>query len=263
MLIDNKFIYISLPRCASTAFHYSCILNDIKTQNATNEWNTQNAKIDFSKVDKLEIMNHIYHGHESLNELQNIFGTKYDVIAVKRDRYERFYSLYKHILSDFKRLGLDSFYDVLSKITLDELFFFTQGDLINKKKRWEVISQFLIKLGLFDEPIDVSITLPHRKHMVNYWIQEKNAYVVNIIDILITPISYWTHNNPNIIWFDFNNLSKLEEWVSNKIDKPFKIEHVNSSKHIECDITLNNEFINKYDIIYDYYDIQKNKKTLI
>lgn len=263
MLIDNKFIYVSLPRCASTAFHFSCILNNIETQNATNEWNVQNAKVDFSKIDKLEIMNHIHHGHESINELQNKFGTEYPIIAVRRDRHERFYSLYKHVLSDFKRLGLDKFYDAFSKVSLEELFFFTKEDLINKKIRWEAISNFLIKLNLLDEPIDVSVTLPHRKHLVDYWRQEKNAYVVNIIDILITPISAWTHNNSNIKWFDFNDLSKLEEWVSNKIDKPFKMHHVNSSKHIECDITLNEDFIEKYNTIYDYYDIQKSKKTLI
>jgi hypothetical protein len=88
-------------------------------------------------------------------------------------------------------------------------------------------------------------------------------YTINIIAILLTPISHWTNNNPNIIWFEFNELHKLSEWVTNIIGKPFKIESLNSSKHIKCNIELNDDFIKKYDDIYNFYDIQKNNKTLI
>jgi hypothetical protein len=58
-------------------------------------------------------------------------------------------------------------------------------------------------------------------------------------------------------------MNKLEEWVANKIEKPFKLHSVNSSKHMECVITLDDNFIKKYDSIYDYYDFPKLNKTLI
>ena len=32
MLVDNKFFYISLPRCASTAFQISCVKQNINIQ---------------------------------------------------------------------------------------------------------------------------------------------------------------------------------------------------------------------------------------
>ena len=135
MLIDNKFFYLSLPRCASTAFHYSCILNDVDVQTHNGEWETANADIDFKSIDKSTLMNYIYHGHESIVDLQNKFGVEYPVIAVKRQRHERFYSLYKHVLFDLQRMGFHRIYDVFSKMTLDELFFFTKDDILNKKKR--------------------------------------------------------------------------------------------------------------------------------
>jgi hypothetical protein len=84
-----------------------------------------------------------------------------------------------------------------------------------------------------------------------------------MIDILLTPLSNWTNNDQTIVWFDFNELNKLEEWVSNILEKPFELHSVNSSKHMECVVTLDDDFIKKYNSIYDYYDLPKLTKTLI
>lgn len=258
MLVDNKFIYLSLPRCASTAFHYSCLMNNIEVKTTNNMWEASNANIDYKSIEKVDIMNHIFHGHEDINILQSKFGIDKPVIAVRRERCERFYSLYKHILSDFKRLGYLDFYDVFSKLTIDELFFFTKYDLINKKTRWDAISDYLIYLKLIKRRVDINLS-----SATKYEEQHKNWYAVNIIDILLTPISFWTNHNPNIIWFDFYKLNELNNWVSNIIERPFEIQKVNSSKHIECDIVLDDVFIKKYNTIYDYYDLPKFKNTLI
>ena len=142
-------------------------------------------------------------------------------------------------------------------------FFFDVNDLYDKKTRWNRISQYLIDLGLMDEHIDIKVTHFNRKHEVDYWKKEKKAYVINLLDIFISPLSYWTNNDKNIIWFDFNDMSKMEKWISEMIGKNFKMESVNSSKHVNCDIKLDEFFIEKYNSIYDYYDLPKNKKTLI
>jgi hypothetical protein len=258
MLVDNKFIYLSLPRCASTAFHYSCLLNNIEVKTTNSMWEASNASIDYQSIKKDDLMNHIFHGHENITDLQHKFGWNLPIIAVHRERCERFYSLYKHILSDFKRLGYLDFYEVFSKFTLDELFFFKKEDLINKKARWEVISDYLIDLKLIQKKVDINST-----NRIYEEQQNKNWYVVNIIDILLTPISFWTNHNPKIIWFEFHKLNELNIWVSDIIKKPFEIEKVNSSNHIECNIVLDDTFIKMYNSIFDYYDLPKIKNTLI
>ena len=263
MLIDNKFLYLSLPRCASTAFHYSCILNEINVQTHNGEWETANDKIDFKSIDKTSLMNYIYHGHESLIDLQNKFGNEYPIIAVNRDRHQRFYSLYKHILFDLKRIGFERIYEKFSNLTLDELFFFTKDDVATKKQRWDKICEYLIDLKLLDEKIDISVTSKFNKSNEEYFKTNSKGYAVNMIDILLTPISHWTNNDPNIIWFDFNEMDKFENWVSNKLEKPFTLHSANSSKHMESKILLNDDFIKKYNTIYDYYDYPKLQKTLI
>jgi hypothetical protein len=263
MLIDNKFIYLSLPRCASTAFYYTCILNDIKVEHTTKMWSNNNSKVDFKSIDEFDIMNHIQHGHETIIDLQNKFGIKYPTIAVKRERHERFYSLYKHTLFDFKRVGLNNFYDVFSKLSLNELFFFTKDDVLTQKTRWNAISNKLFELNLIDKKIELSDKTALKTFTDGYWKSNINEYAINVLDILITPLSFWTNNNNNIIWFEFNDFSKINEWVSDKLNKSFTLQSINSSKHINCNINLDLNFIKKYDDIYDYYDLPKSTKTLI
>lgn len=247
MLVDNKFFYISLPRCGSTSFHYSCIMHGINVKSLNADSNFINSKVDFTNVETSDIMNFIDHGHDPLIELQKKFGYTLPVIAVNRNKYERFYSLYKHLIFDLNRVGLTDLSYKFSNFTLDELFFFTKNDLISKDVRVRKISKYL-----FDN-----------QYKTNNLKFELFDYVVNIFDILLTPISYWTNNDPNIIWFEIYELHKLNEWVTTIIGRPFKIESLNSSKHIKCNIEFNEDFIKKYDSIYDYYDIQKKDKTLI
>lgn len=263
MLVDNKFIYLSLPRCASTAFNYSCILNGVNLQTFNGEWEISNSDIDFTTIEKSKLMNYIYHGHETIIDLQTKFGSEYPVVAVRRQRHERFFSLYKHVLFDLQRMGFHRIYDVFSNMTVDELFFFNQDDVFNKTKRWEVICDFLIDLKILDERLDISVTSKFKKSEEEYFKKNTKAYAVNMIDILLTPLSYWTNNNQNIKWFDFNELHIFENWISETLKKPFKLHSVNSSKHMECKITLNDEFIEKYNSIYDYYDFPKLEKSLI
>lgn len=253
MLIENKFIYVSLPRRGSTSFHYSCILNNLEVKNINELWNLHNSSIDFTTIDENSIMDYIQHGHEPLIELGKKFGFEYPIIAVKRDRHETFYSLYKHILFDLKRAGANDVYEYFKNITLDELFFYKTEQLLTKKNRWDVINQFLLDKKLIKEKYNIP----------RYMELSSPEYIINIIDILITPSSYWHNNDSEIIWFDIKDLVPMSEWVSDITHKPFELKNVNSSKHIDCNLKLDNDFIDKYNSIYDYYDLPKSIKTLI
>jgi len=263
MLVDNKFIYLSLPRRGSTSFHYSCILNGLRVQNINDSWNQFNSTIDFTKINENTIMDFIQHGHEPLIELGKKFGFEYPIIAVKRDRHETFYSLYKHILFDLKRTGDNKIYEHFKNITLDELFFYNTQNLLTKKNRWDIINDYLLENKLIEHRVDISLTSPIFKNQKEYFIKTLKAYIVNIIDILITPSTYWHNNDPNIIWFDIKNLKEMEMWISNITQKQFQLKQVNSSKHMETNLKLDSDFIKKYNSIYDYYDLPKSAKTLI
>jgi hypothetical protein len=59
-------------------------------------------------------------------------------------------------------------------------------------------------------------------------------------------------------------LEELELWVSEMLNLNFRLEKINTSKDTGCQLQLNEEYINKYNYIYDIYDLnQKNKKSII
>ncbi len=245
MLVENKFLFISLPRCASTSFYISCLRSefDIKylDQKFINKWK---SRIDLSMSNE-ELADYMVHSHESLNGLITKFGNEYDIITIKRNRYERFISLWKHIIDlvEMERIKYPTeLVNVLKKLNIDDILFFKDLDLISPTSQMLVIKEFTKRNGI-EKYVD--------------------DYMENILLILFRPVSYWHNNNKRIKWFEFGNFGELEEWVSNKTGKPFKMEKSNGSQHFECELKLNDEFIKKYNDIYDYYDIQKNNKTLI
>jgi hypothetical protein len=245
MLIDNKFLYISLPRCGSTAFHYSCILAGLDIENIDSRVDLDNSKIDFSSIDESKIMNFIEHGHTPLIELQKKFGYELPIVAVKRNNYERFYSLYKHVIFELNRIGFSELSYKFSNFNLDDLFFFNSSDIMTKKNRYNCISNYLL----------------HISPELIY--NEMYQYIINIIDILLTPLSHWHNHNKNINWFDINEIKKLEEWVSKITNTEFKLRHVNSSSFIETNLKFDDEFIEKYNYVYEYYDSPKSNNSVI
>jgi len=255
MLVDNKFIYVSLPRCGSTSFHYSCILNNLTVSNLDNEWNRQNELVDFNNIDELKIMESITHGHEPVIDLRKKFGNNLPVISVYRDRHESFFSLYKHIIYDTARTGSYEFSKWMANIDLNDLFFFETNDLATMDNRWDIVNKFLIKNKFIDKYIS-------RKHTPTNF-SNTDYLLVNILIILITPKSIWHNHDNDIIWFNINEMEKLEKWVSDITKTNFKLKNVNSHSHIETKIKLNDDFKDKYNLIYDHYDLPKSIKTLI
>lgn len=255
MLIDNKFLFVSLPRRASTSFHFSCLLNGLDVKNiGPIDWSINNSKIDFNALDEANIMDHISHGHEKIVDLKKNYGNSYPIISIRRNRHESFYSYFKHLIFDLERAGFPKISKHFSGLSARDLFFFNTNDLKSSVTRYEKIISYLYANGLiknktYTSPSDLSLNT--------------EEYVINVIDILLTPMSHWHNNDKEIIWFDIDNLTKLEEWVSNITKKPFKLKKLNSNAKIKCKLELNDEFIHYYNGVYDYYDLPKIEKTLI
>ncbi len=245
MLVENKFLFISLPRCASTSFYISCLRSGFKIEHFDQSF-VDNYHIPINlTLSNESLADNMVHLHERLDLLLLKFGNEYDIITIKRNRYERFISLWKHIIDMVEMEHLkypNELVNILKKLNMDDILFFKDLDLISLTSQILVIKEFAKRNGI-------------QKYL--------DDYLENMLLILFRPISFWHNNNPKIKWFEFGNFTELEEWVSNKTDKPFKMENLNGSQHFDCNLKMNDDFIKKYNDIYDYYDIQKNNKTLI
>jgi hypothetical protein len=243
MLIDKKFIFISLPRCASTSFMITCLKNKIPIEHFNSNLDNQLIKInEWEKMNNEELADSLAHAHESLYRLQEKFGVNNQIISIRRNNYDRFLSLWKHIIDELYRKNKFDIADKFSKLTTNDMFDnITSNDIYNLENRSKVIDNFLTKLK----------------------ISKKESYTKNMLDILFTPVVELTNDNPNIIWFDIDNLVELENWVSKKLNKDFKMEKINSSKQFECVIEINDEFKQKYDNLYKEFEQRKINKTLL
>jgi hypothetical protein len=243
MLVDKKFIFLSLPRCASTSFMITCLKNDILIEHFDSNNDNQLYKIDnWQKMNNEELADALTHLHEPLNNLQSKFGNEYKVIAIRRNKYERFVSLWKHIIDELYRENKVEVANIFSKLTIDDIFGnITSNEISSKEYRYKTAEAFLDK----------------------FKISQDEWYIKNMIDILFTPIIELTNDNPDILWFDINHLEELENWASKKLGREFKIEKINSSQHFECNIVINQEFKQRYDVLFKMFDKRKLQKTLI
>ena len=194
MLVDKKFIFISLPRCASTSFLITCLKNKIPIEHFNSNYDNQLIKInEWEKKSNEELADSLIHPHEPLYKLQEKFGVKNQIISIRRNKYYRFLSLWKHIIDELHRVKKFDIADIFSKLTTNDIFHkITSNDIYNSENRHKVIDEFLSRLK----------------------ISKEESYTKNMLDILFTPVVELTNNDPKIIWFDIDNLGELENWVS-------------------------------------------------
>jgi hypothetical protein len=243
MLVDKKFIFISLPRCASTSFMITCVKNKIPIEHFNSNHDNQLIKInEWEKMCNEELADRLVHAHEPLYLLHEKFGVNNQIISIRRNKYDRFLSLWKHIIDELHRINKLDIADMFSKLTTNDLFdMIKSNDIYNSENRSKVIDNFLTRLEISKEV----------------------SYIKNMLDILFMPVVELTNNDPNIIWFDIDNLGDLENWVSKKLNKEFKMEKINSSKHFNSVIEINDNFKQKYDNLYKEFDQRKTTKTLL
>jgi hypothetical protein len=243
MLVGDKFIYINLPRCASTSFVISCIKRGISINHVRPKLDNKDFVYN-PDMNNEDIADRLVHGHESLVFLEEKFGYNYDVIAVNRNRHERFISMWKHCLDEVYMSGdLHSFH-IMKELDENDILFYNSNDVYSISDRDEIdkiITEFINRFGLTAD----------------------NDYLKRILGVFLLPHSAYHNHNPKIKWFDFNKMSEMEEWVSNKLGIDFKLEKINSSQHFECNLKLTDNFIEKYNKIYDRFDITKSVKTFL
>ncbi len=241
MLVENKFIYLNLPRCASTSFHIACLKYGLDIKYYDDIIHTLNPPKISLDVNNEIIADNLTHSHERLVNLKKKFGLNIPVIAVKRDPYDRFISLWKHIIDELYRVGEIEIFEIFKNLTVDELLSYTELDISCNDKKYPAIKRFFERNG----------------------IKKTGPYTTAMIYMLMSPTSHYHHHDDSIIWFNINELNRLEEWVSHILGMNFKLEKTNSSQHFECSLINNEYFKEKYDSIYKNYDKQKKERTLL
>lgn len=245
MLVEGKFIYISIPRAASTSFLISCFRQGLSVNHYDSKYDLdyqlKNYPISLSMTNE-ELADTIRHCHEPLPALEHKFGTGYEIIAARRNKYERFISSWNHCIDEVIRSGDIETAKILKELDENQILDFDPEHLITKNitSTEQICQIFIDKFNL----------------------KSKNEYLTRAFFPVFVPISYYHMNDSRIIWFELDNLKLMEEWVSNKLNLNFKLERSNTSKQIESNLKLTDNFISKYNTIYSRFDNIKTEKTL-
>jgi len=250
MLVEDKFLFLSLPRRASTAFMTTCIFNRFKIECADPERTNQikflyeDNIFDIDIVRKKRLNQHIPY-----DILFEKFSNNFPLIAIKRNPYEKFISHYNHCLDALHYFKEFKVLQKIQNLDIEKILFFS-NDRVNSD--YDNIN-FLVKE--FAEINGIYELFESKYHRLEWF---------KVFTALYVPDYAYTGYNTNILWFDFKKLYELEEWVSDTVKKDFKLMKVNDSKkETSSNLKIDEKFIKKYDELYGKFDNPKIIKTLI
>lgn len=241
MLIDNKFVFVKIPKNASTSVQNSLFFNDIKVEQKDDEIDA----INISNREKIrsgqfyDVSN--YHQHISV--LYGLFPKeKYPYIGIKRDSTERFISAFKHVLLKAER-GTHH-----PKVDFSK---FEENDIIEYFK--PVMQKISTTIGINDNHFEI---------VKEYFCDDENEIENSSWMMLVKNFQsqyFWGINECDFI-FDFNNLGEFENFLSVNLKKNFKLLHQNSTQELQTGIKKTDKLD---EFVYNYIDSPFLEKKLL
>lgn len=236
MLIDESFLFLSIPRCASRAFEVSCINSDISIK-------YYNNRLIKKRADSNGIP--FTHNHQSVSALRSFYSkSEYEVISIFRDPVERLISAWKYILGSFMVTEIE-IYNKLSKFNNEEFINLYNKSIKNISEIDFHYNNYESFYKFFNNIID-DVLLDDPK-----FTNTKNIFV-NVMQ----PVSVWTENDVTIRMFDIKHLELLEDYVKEKTGKDFKMERLNDTNGVITNLSNDN-------LLRDFYfeNFEKKQKS--
>ena len=236
MLIGNSFLFLSIPRAASTSFEQSCMHHRIPIDYYKDGIASKQFAIGISP--KL-------HVHRTISNMHKLYGNSYETIAIKRDPIKRFISAWKFVIKKVSQINR-VYGEILSNISFKEFEYF-----------WN--QNFNTSIDLFDKDRCVSFFTS----ILGENIIENPIYsdIFPILTQTFQPDVFWHQNNESIKWFNFNTeFKELEMYVSDMTHTSFQLVTSNHTITTLSNIKEDNDLIQFY---YSKIDVPQKLKTSI
>jgi len=211
MLVDNKFLFLKIPRTATVAFERSCFLAGLSIKYPSDDILAQR------QADKgIEPRRH---AHQTISKLREYFGYDYPVIAIEREPLERFLSAWKYVIK-FVSEQHPEISKVLAQVSTEAFIDAWQSEIgySSNLQDIEKCSNFFKRL--------VKGGLPYNK----------NTYM--IFTSVMTGPSRWHENDNSILYFNIKDNVALEQYVRSITGKPFEFIITNHTKTIDTNLCI-------------------------
>jgi hypothetical protein len=203
MLVGNKFLFLKIPRTATTAFERSCFLANIEVKYPTDKILSQKRAANGQES--------LRHSHETVSKLREVFGDSYPVVAVRRDDLERFISAWKFFIRELETVDMKA------------------ASILREVDNTAFIQAWIKELGYSAELVELEKLTSFTTSLIGYPVKY-SANLFYILSATMSGPSRWHQNDLNIKYFDFKNLSELEKYVKETVDPSFEFIISNHTK---------------------------------
>lgn len=214
MLVDNKFLFLKIPRTATVAFERSCFLAGLSISYPSDDVLAQRQANKGLEPRR--------HSHERISKLREHFGNNYPVIAIDRDPLDRFLSAWKYVIKYTSEYN-PSASNLLAQVDTTSFIDTWQSEIGYSSNLQDIdkCSNFFSKL--------VEGGLPYAK----------NTYMI-FTSVMAGP-SRWHENDPGITYFKMKDIPTLEQYVRDVTGKSFEFITTNHTKTTKTNLIVDDK----------------------
>jgi hypothetical protein len=232
MLIENQFVYLPIPKNASTSIINSILYWRFKVDFG-------NTKLNKFMYDQIDSNKTLVHTHNTYEYYKNIFPDK-KTIGIYRPSEDRFVSALKYMILMCKEEGVELKYNF---------------EKLNENEIIEIFSKIFYELDGIIEP-----TINNNINFIEYDRLIKNIIKENITDDYLNFNKMYLNNFRSQYFWGLNkcdtiiNMSELNEFTNiiKKIKPNFNLIKYNKSNDVSLKITKSEKIINFVNRHIDY-----------
>ena len=219
LCINNDLIWVSIPRCASFSIERSL----------------SNSKLDISYYKKSMYFDKDIHLHIQTKTLYDYFGLK-KTVCIKRNFVDRWLSGLEHWWFE---MGIRNIEPIISFEEIDNNFIYKNftDSLIDKIYQFEPL-YVGINSNIDNEYMDL------RNELNGLFSIKKNEKLETFLPMLVISQQFWTNGKNCTYEFDFENITLFEQFISDRYNTEFKLEHLNKNKKIKSKIIKDSKLEN-------------------
>lgn len=231
MLINNDFVYLPIPKNASTSIVYSLIQWRIKVDSGKEEIN----KIMIEKINKTEFT----HYHTTYDLITDKFPNK-KVVGIRRPSVDRFFSSLKYMIQESKKNNVKLKYNF---------------EKLNESEIIEIFTKIFYELSFTkDNPILFANELKQYKNKLNKIINENITtnylnFDYGLMNNFHSQYSWGLNKCDTII--DISELNKFTDMIK-KIKPNFNLIKMNDTDDMTLNIEKSDKIIEFVDKVIDY-----------
>ena len=231
MLINNDFVFLPIPKNASTSIVYSVMQWGIEVDFGNEEMNTK-------MLQQINSNQSFYHYHITYNYIKNVFPNK-KIVGIRRPSADRFISSLKHMILMCRHTNIELKFDF---------------EKLNESEIIEIFTKIINQLHI--EKIPIMTKHKFKGYSDNVYKIIKENITENYLNFDIGLLSNfysqyaWRLNECDII-LDISELNKFTDIIK-KIKPNFNLIKMNDTGNIRLNIEKSDKIIEFVDKVIDY-----------